>query len=76
MTTKSKKSLYKFKYKKDDIILLGRESKGVPEYVHQAIKNKLKVPISPQTRSLNVSITASISSAEALRQINKFYHAY
>ncbi len=72
MTTKSKKSLYKFKFKKDDIILLGRESKGVPEYVHQALKNKLKVPISPQTRSLNVSITASISAAEALRQINKF----
>ncbi len=72
MTTKAKKSLYKFKFKKDDIILLGRESKGVPEYVHQALKNKLKVPISSQTRSLNVSITASISAAEALRQINKF----
>ena len=71
MSTKATKSLFKFKFKNNDIILLGRESKGVPEYIHREIKNRLKIPISPQTRSLNVAIAASISAAEALRQIKK-----
>ena len=72
MSTKAKKSLFKFKFKSSDIILLGRESKGVPDYVHEEIKNILKIPISPNVRSLNVAVTASISAAEALRQIKKF----
>ncbi len=72
LSTKAKKSLFKFSFKKNDIILLGRESKGVPEYVHKELKNKLKIPISNKTRSLNVAVTASISAAEALRQIKIF----
>tara|TARA_B100001057_G_C22555194_1_gene835008 strand:+ start:56 stop:505 length:450 start_codon:yes stop_codon:yes gene_type:complete len=72
MSTKSKKSLFKFQFKNTDIILLGRESKGVPEYVHKEIKNKLRIPISNKTRSLNVAISASITAAEALRQIKIF----
>ena len=72
MSTKAKKSLFKFDFKKNDIILLGRESKGVPENVHREIKNKLKIPISNKTRSLNVAVAASISAAEALRQIKIF----
>ena len=71
MSTKATKSLFKFKFKNNDIILLGRESKGVPEYVHSELKNKLKIPISSKVRSLNVAVTASISAAEALRQTNK-----
>ncbi len=71
MTTKSKKSLFKFKFQNNDIILLGRESKGVPEYVHEDISFKLKIPISNKTRSLNVSQAASISAAEALKQTEK-----
>ena len=55
-----------------NIILLGRESKGVPEYIHKKLKNKLKIPMTYKVRSLNVAITASISAAEALRQIKKF----
>ena len=72
MSTKSKKSLFKFKFKNTDIILFGRESKGVPEYIHKKIKNKLKIPISNKTRSLNVAVSVSISAAEALRQIKIF----
>ena len=72
MTTKAKKSIFKFKFQNSDIILLGRESKGVPEYVHGKLKNKLKIPISSKTRSLNVAVTASISASEALRQLKKF----
>ena len=72
MSTKSEKSLFKFKFKKTDIILFGRESKGVPEYIHKEIKNKLKIPISSKTRSLNVATSASITAAEALRQTKIF----
>ena len=71
MSTKAKKSLYSFKFKNSDIILLGRESKGVPNYIHNELKDKLKIPISSKTRSLNVAVTASISASEALRQIKK-----
>ncbi len=68
MTTHAKKSLYNFKFKKNDIILLGRESKGVPGNVHEMLNHKLKIPIMKKARSLNVSITGSIALSEALRQ--------
>ena len=70
MTTKAKKSYLKFKFKKSDILLFGRESAGVPKVLHQAIKNKLKVPISKKTRSLNVAMAVAIVTSEALRQNN------
>ena len=70
MTTKAKKSYLKFKFKSNDILLFGRESAGVPKLLHQNIKNKLKVPISKKTRSLNVAIAVAIVASEALRQNN------
>jgi len=72
MTTKAKKSYHKFKFKKKDIILFGRESAGVPEVLHSTIKNKLKIPINKKTRSLNVATTVAIVASEALRQNNFF----
>ena len=51
LSTKAKKSLFKFSFKKNDIILLGRESKGVPQNVHKELKNKLRIPIYDKTRS-------------------------
>ena len=70
MTTKSKKTYLKFKYKKNDIILFGRESAGAPEALHQSIKNRLKIPINKKTRSLNVAMSVAIVASEALRQNN------
>ena len=72
LSTKAKMSLFKFNFRKHDILLLGRESKGVPENIHRELNNKLKIPISNNTRSLNVAVAASISAAEALRQIKIF----
>ena len=43
MTTKAKQSYHKFKFKKDDVLLFGRESAGVPESLHKKIQNKLKI---------------------------------
>ena len=70
MTTKAKKTYYKFKFKKNDILLFGRESAGVPKSLHKTIKDKLKIPISKKTRSLNVAMTVAMVAAEALRQNN------
>jgi len=70
MTTKAKKKYHRFIFKKNDILLFGRESAGVPESLHKTIKNKVKVPMNKKTRSLNVAMSVAIISAEALRQNN------
>ena len=70
MTTKAKKLYHKFKFKKNDMLLFGKESAGVPEEIHQMLKNKIKVPINKKTRSLNVAMSVAIVAAEALRQNN------
>ena len=70
MTTKAKKNFHKFLFKKNDMLLFGRESAGVPERLHNTIKYKVKVPMNKKTRSLNVAISVAIISTEALRQNN------
>jgi len=72
MTTKSKKIYHHFKFKKNDFLLFGRESAGVPEEIHKKIKDKLKVPLSGKARSLNVAMTVAIVATEALKQNNFF----
>jgi tRNA (cytidine/uridine-2'-O-)-methyltransferase len=68
ITTKGSKNYHDFKFKKNDMLLFGRESAGVSKKIHKEIKEKLKVPMQNKTRSLNVAITAAIVVSEALRQ--------
>ena len=70
MTTKAKKNFIRFNFKKNDILLFGRESAGVPGSLHKTIKNKVKIPMNKKTRSLNVAMSVAIISTEALRQNN------
>ena len=70
ISTKATKHYHKFKFKKDDILLFGRESAGVPESLHKSIRNKIKIPMNKKTRSLNVAMSVAIISTEALRQNN------
>ena len=70
MTTKAKKIYHKFKFKKNDMLLFGKESAGVPEEIHRMLKNKIKIPMNKKTRSLNVAMSVAIVAAEALRQNN------
>jgi tRNA (cytidine/uridine-2'-O-)-methyltransferase len=70
MTTKATRLYHKFKFKKNDVLLFGRESAGVPEDLHKSIKNKVKIPMNKKTRSLNVAMSVAIISTEALRQNN------
>ena len=68
MTTKAKKIYHKFRFKKNDMLLFGRESAGVPKELHQLLKNKIKIPMNKKTRSLNVAMSVAIVTSEALRQ--------
>ena len=70
MTTKAKKLYHKFKFKKNDMLLFGKESAGVPEEIHRILKNKIKIPMNKKTRSLNVAMSVAIVASEALRQNN------
>ena len=68
MTTKASSSYTKFKFKKNDTILFGRESAGVPQYVHKIVNDKLKIPMKNNKRSLNISSSVAIILSECLKQ--------
>ena len=68
MTTKGSISYTNFEFNSEDTILFGRESAGVPESVHKLIKNRLKIPMNENARSLNISSSVAIVLAESLRQ--------
>ncbi|MBN9051321.1 MAG: tRNA (cytidine(34)-2'-O)-methyltransferase [Rhizobiales bacterium] len=61
-----------FVYRADDILLLGRESAGVPENVHAAADARLTIPMQSGLRSLNVAVAAAMALGEALRQTHGF----
>ena len=68
MTTKASCPYTKFEFKKNDTILFGRESAGVPERVHKMVDDRLKIPIKNNKRSLNISSSVAIILAECLKQ--------
>jgi len=67
-TTKAKDIYTDFNFKKDDTLLFGRESSGVPESLHKSIKFKIKIPMNENKRSLNLATSAAIIISESLRQ--------
>ncbi|MEC7971406.1 MAG: tRNA (cytidine(34)-2'-O)-methyltransferase [Pseudomonadota bacterium] len=68
ITTRAEDSLKQFSFNDNDTLILGRESSGVPQAVHNAIPEKVRIPMDKKARSLNVSIAAGIILWEALRQ--------
>jgi len=68
MTTKASVSYTEFKFEKNDTILFGRESAGVPEEIHKLVKNRLKIPMENNKRSLNLASSVAIILAECLKQ--------
>lgn len=70
LTTRSEINYTKFIYKKNDTLIFGRESAGVPEEIHNNIKNKLTIKMNKSTRSFNITSSVAIVASEALRQIN------
>ena len=69
LTTKSQKSYFDYKFQSNDIILFGRESAGVPEYVHEKVDERLTIPMIKGPRSINLSSSVSIVAGEMIRQL-------
>ena len=67
-TTKGSRSPYSFDFRKDDILMFGQESAGVPADVADRSDARLRIPIRPQVRSFNLATSAAIALGEALRQ--------
>lgn len=72
LTTRGATSYLDFAFRDDDVVMVGRESAGVPEEVHACADARLIVPMRPGMRSLNVAIAAVVVVGEALRQIRGF----
>ena len=68
MTTKGSDSYTNFKFDVNDTILFGRESAGVPKDIHKLVKNRLKIPMKNDKRSLNIASSVAIILAECLKQ--------
>jgi tRNA (cytidine/uridine-2'-O-)-methyltransferase len=75
MTTQGATPLPEFRFQPGDVLLMGRESAGVPDEVHAAAGARVVIPLVPGARSLNVVTAAAIGLGEALRQINAFPYA-
>lgn len=71
-TTRSAESHLDFVFHPGDIIMLGRESAGVPEAIHAAVDARIAIPIRAGLRSLNIAVAGGILVAEALRQLDGF----
>ena len=68
MTTKASLPYTKFEFDKNDTILFGRESAGVPDNIHKIVKDRLKIPMKNSMRSLNIASSVAIILAESLKQ--------
>jgi len=69
MTTKASETLWDFCFQPTDTIVMGRESAGVPETVHNACDAHIKLAMSGTARSLNVAMCAGMAVSEGLRQV-------
>jgi tRNA (cytidine/uridine-2'-O-)-methyltransferase len=71
LTTSAEETLWDFAFRPGDVIMVGRESAGAPREVHEDADARVRIPIQPVTRSLNVAVAAAIALAEALRQLTR-----
>jgi tRNA (cytidine/uridine-2'-O-)-methyltransferase len=75
LTTKAERAYPAFAFRSDDNLLVGRESAGVPDEVHAAASERLRIPMRSGRRSINVALAASMVLGEALRQTSGFPQA-
>ena len=71
-TTRGATPLHEFAFQPDDVLLFGRESSGVPDFVHDAADARVIIPLSRGRRSFNLTVSAAIGLSEALRQTGRF----
>ena len=75
LTTHAAETHIGFRFQASDVLLLGRESAGVPEAVHRQADARVRVPMRPGLRSLNIAVAAAMVLGEALRQTDGFAEA-
>lgn len=73
LTTKGSTAYTDFAFQADDILVLGQESVGAPDFVHEAAQARILVKMAPKARSLNIAMAAAMVTGEALRQVNGFF---
>lgn len=70
LTTRADRSLWQVSFRPDDVLLLGPESRGLPDELLESLRpNALRIPMLPDTRSLNIASAAAVALYEALRQL-------
>lgn len=72
VSTKAEVPYSQFNFAEGDIILMGQESAGVPQEVHEAVEARILIPMKLGERSLNVSLACAMVTGEALRQTSGF----
>ena len=71
LSTRATLPYWDFEYRQGDLLLLGRESAGVPEHVHEAADERVLIPMAANARSLNVAIAGAMVLGEAIRQVRR-----
>lgn len=71
LTTKASRSYVDFRFAPGDILLLGRESSGVPDEVHEVVDHRITIPMQAGMRSLNVALACAMVTGEAMRQLRQ-----
>lgn len=72
LTTHASETHIDFKFHESDVLLLGRESAGVPDAVHERANARIRIPMREGLRSLNIAVAAALVLGEALRQTGQF----
>lgn len=72
LSTKAELAPSQFAFRDDDVLMVGRESAGVPDDVHRRADARLRIPMVPAARSLNVALAAAMTLSEALRQTDRW----
>ncbi len=67
-STKTSQSAYEFAFRADDVLLFGKESAGVPQAVSDSCEARIRLPMRPEVRSMNLATSAALALGEALRQ--------
>lgn len=69
LSTKASQNYTDFAFQQGDVLLMGRESAGVPEHVHEGADARILIPLVGDLRSLNVAVAAAMVMGEVLRQL-------
>jgi tRNA (cytidine/uridine-2'-O-)-methyltransferase len=72
LTTRATEAYHRFAYRADDVLVLGRESAGVPDEIHGEVDARVVIPMRPDRRSLNVALAGAMVLGEAMRQTAAF----